>query len=106
MLAICKDPTSERVLLVVTQYQDHSGGYLCVPVVFKGGRPQDALVQFSAMRFVDESLLHKNHAGFASLPANAIWDIEEYILENKELFKDKIQGWQDAFSPVKGQYNN
>ena len=106
ILKICKDPTSKRVLLIVTEYKDHSGASLCIPIVFDKDDSKDGNVHYSAMKFINRDILHKNHQGFTSLPDIAKWEIDEYLLKNMEVFKDKIEGWENVFSPIKGQYIN
>ncbi len=106
ILALCKDPTAEKVLLIVTQFQNHDGSYLCIPLITKDKVVQNVKLQISAMRFVNEIDLDSRRIGSVSIPDQIKWDIEEYILENQNIFKEQIQAWDKAFSPIKGNFEN
>ncbi len=106
ILSLCKDPTTEKILLVVTQFQNHNGSYLCIPIIPNDKIIQNINLQISAMRFVNENDLDCRRIGLVSIPDQIEWNIEEYILENQNIFKKQIQGWESAFNPTKENFEN
>ena len=89
------DPTSPRVMLLVTKYLDHSGSFLCVPIISK--EAMEIKIQFSAMRFVKGVQLHFGE-GKVGVPDETVWAIQDHIIRNEDIFKDRIKNFKEVMS--------
>ena len=97
---IVPDPATPQVTLIVTKYTDKEGNFLCVPII---GKEYDSEVHVSAMRFIPNRKLIYG-LGKIGIPAELTIEIENYILKNERVFKNRIDDFDKIMSENRDKY--
>lgn len=90
-----------QLMLMVTNYIGPDGNFLCIPIK---KFHDDIKMHISAMGFFAKHQLQFEGKGIV-IADDTIMEIQEYILKNEKLFKDKIKNYNEIMSETdEGNY--